>query len=256
MHTPENIALHLAELRKKNLPIGKLNIADSGVAYRVQRELHRIYQETGRTLIGWKIAAATKAQQAALNLSAPALGAIFSDNLKSSGARIKAEDYIKLGIEAELAFRASPDIVNVRSEIHREQAESLISSFAPAFELIDNRFIDLAGASGADRISDDYLQAGCVLGEERVISTDTFAMCINGTLSHNDLVISGCRTEIELDAFDAFVSAVNILMGLGIYLQPGQILLTGSLHKPIFIESKGLYCARLGSIGGVEVNID
>ena len=100
--------LHGENARKANFQwlSGPLAPADLQEAYRAQSALHDLWREQdGRKLIGWKIAVTSKAMQDLCGIDQPCVGAMFDAHVLASPAKARLGDFVRLGLEFELAAR-------------------------------------------------------------------------------------------------------------------------------------------------------
>lgn len=161
--------------------------------------------------------------------------------------------FVKVGIETELALRVGPAAASVVYPLSRHGATSIVEGAQLAFEIIDNRYADLPGMDGPARIADDFLQAGCVLGAEVEDWHALDLAQLQGDLYRDGEAVASCAADAAFDALAAFTFVANLLAELGTPLRGGEFVLTGSLHKPYFLERPGRYRASVVGVGQVEV---
>lgn len=224
-------------------------------AYLIQQRVHRHFADAGLARGGWKIAASTPAQFGALGLTRPAVGAVLQRDIRPSGSSLRMDKFVKVGVEAEIAFRVGTQARAATYPLTEHRAASLVSGAMPAFEIIENRYQDLPNMDGATRIADDFLQAACIVGDEVAAWQDIDLASVSGTVSLQGQTISECHSDPAFSAMAAFTFVANLLAELGTPLQPGEIVLTGALHKPVFTEQRGLYEVSIADLGTVAFSL-
>ncbi len=215
-------------------------------AFRVQFALHDALQARGEALGGWKVAVPMPAQYQPLGLTGPTMGGLMKSRLLKSGARFPAGSIVKLGIECEVAVRMAIDAPASAGPYTQASILPLVGAVMPAIEVVDNRYADLAGMMGPARIADDFLQHACVLGREITDYRSIDFTMITGRSIHNGREIaSGPGTAVMGNPMAALAWIANKLISLGTNLKAGDIVMTGSVHAPQFIDG-----------GEVEVGFD
>src|SRR5262249_59751316 len=86
------------------LPL-ELMPADLHEAYRVRQIFEEIETEARGTVVGYKIGLTTSIMQQLCGVDEPVYGAIFEKELHHGRAELPAQNYCRLGIETEIAFR-------------------------------------------------------------------------------------------------------------------------------------------------------
>lgn len=224
--------------------------------YAVQKALHRKFLQDGQEIGGWKVAASTAAQYGPLGLTRPAVGGVLAKNIVRSGTLMPMTRFVKPGIECEVALRVGPAIGAAKYPATQDEACGWIAAAVPCFEIIDNRYARLAGMNGAARIADDFLQAACVLGSEVLDWRGLNFGRLAGTLSVDGTQLASCAADPAFDALGAFAFAANLLAEQNMPLKEGDVVLTGALHKPHFLDRPGQYSFALPSLGSVSVRFE
>src|SRR5215471_15441533 len=80
-------------------------------AYEVQNVLHELLADAGRgEVVGHKIGCTTPTMQAYLNIPRPAAGGVFDSTVQHVDGRVRHADFVRPGVECELAVRLSRDL--------------------------------------------------------------------------------------------------------------------------------------------------
>lgn len=233
--------------------LGKGVPPDEATAYRLQFAVHRALVAAGETFAGWKVGAALPAQYTPLGLSGPALAGLFRRNLLPSGAAFPAGYPHRPGIECEVAVRMAADAPAADAPYTRESIAARVAAVMPAMEVVDNRYPELAALDGPARIADDFLQAACVLGEERTDFAALDLAALNGSSVHNGKELgAGPGANVMGHPFAALAWLANRLIELGTHLRAGEIVMTGSVHPPQFLAGRGETSAGFDRLGRVQ----
>ena len=76
-----------------------------------------------------------------LGLSGPAAGFMAAGNLYRSGATVRFADYLRPGVECELAVRLARDLPP--GPCTREQAAAAVGDLVAGIEIVENRYGEL-----------------------------------------------------------------------------------------------------------------
>lgn len=253
----ESAARSLAAVRGRGTmiewPAG--GVGNEAHAYKIQQKLHSAFARAGLQRGGWKIAVSAPGQYTPLGLVRPGVGGVLKRDIHASGAALRMDRFVKVGIETEVAYLVGTAAPHTVYPLDVYSARKLVEAVMPAFEVIENRYQNLPALDGPTRIADDFLQAACVLGAE-VREWQALGLAEQaGTLRHNGHELTDCKADSSFDSLHAFTFVANLLEEIGTPLQAGEIVLTGSLHKPMFLEHPGLYEAVLPGLGSVQLRL-
>ncbi len=112
---------------------------------------------------GFKIGATARRMQEYLGLSGPAAGFMVAANLYRSGATVRFADYLRPGVECELAVRLARDLPP--GPCTREQAAEAVGDLIAGIEIVENRYGDLGELGTPTLIADQVFHAAAVLGQ-------------------------------------------------------------------------------------------
>jgi 2-keto-4-pentenoate hydratase len=114
-----------------------LNIQD---AYQIQKTYTNLRSSTEGGFAGYKIAYSTKVMQDRIGAKEPVYGRIFSDGVLTSPTSLAKSNFVRLGIECEVAIRIGRNLDGSnRGPFTREEVLDAIESLSIAFEIIDSR---------------------------------------------------------------------------------------------------------------------
>lgn len=222
-------------------------------AYRVQDALHAGLTRSGwGDLVGYKIGCTTRVMQAYLQIDNPCAGGIFRPTVHHGQARLPRAQFVRVGVECEIAVRLARDLASERTPnspdssrqglrgrdpFTREEVARAVDACVAAIEVVEDRYVDYAALGAPSLIADDFFGAGCVLGElhegfdPRRLRDVSARMLINGKE-----VGAGLGTDVMGEPLDALAWLANTLVRRGKHLRAGEFVLLGSLVQTHWIE--------------------
>jgi 2-oxo-hept-3-ene-1,7-dioate hydratase len=253
-------AARLDAAEKTRTQIRQLSLEHPGMtiaeAYAIQRAWadHKVAE--GRVIRGHKIGLTSRAMQSALGIDEPDSGILFDDMFFADGGNIPSERFIATRVEAELAFvmkarLAGPD----RTIFDVLNATDFV---VPAIEILDTRIERVDAATKAtrkivDTIADNAANAGIVVGGRPFRPLDADLRWI-GALCYRNGVLeeTGLAAGVLNHPANGVAWLANKLGPLGLALEPGQIVLSGSFIRPIETRRGDTIQADYGSYGTVS----
>src|SRR5882757_8808485 len=104
----------IAQARRNRTPLkalpGDLAPEDEAAGYRVQRAVHDLLLPHTGPLIGYKIGCTSAVMQQYLNIPHPCGGGVFARGVHDSGVSLPASDFVRVGVECEIAVRLAQDL--------------------------------------------------------------------------------------------------------------------------------------------------
>ena len=156
--------------RRTRTPLGALpahfHPEDEAAGYRIQRALHELLATEQGGLVGYKIGCTSKVMQAYLAIPHPCAGGVFARGVHESGASLRAADFVRVGVECEIAVRLDQDLAPDGAPFTGESVAGAIAVCHPAIEIVDDRYAQWETLGAPTLIADDFFAAGCVLGTE------------------------------------------------------------------------------------------
>ena len=223
-------------------------------AYAMQERLHALMTGVHGPVAGYKIALTTPVMQQMVGFHAPIAGAIMGGAILSSPVTLRRADYVRLGVECEIAVQLGRDLPAAQAPYRRDQVADAVAAVMPAFELVDDRQADYTqlAAHVLTLIADNTWNAGVVLGSPRRdwhpldLAAARGVMRINGTV-----VGEGYGRDVMGHPFEALLWLVNMLARRGKSLTQGMIVMTGSVVTTKFVnpgDTVGLSVDGLGEV--------
>jgi 2-keto-4-pentenoate hydratase len=227
-------------------------------AYAVQAELHSLMTEVYGPVAGYKIALTTPVMQQLVGFQAPIAGAIMAGTVRPSPVTLPRSDYVRLGVECEVAVQLGRALPAGQAPYRREQVDDAVGAIMPAFELVDDRQADYTqlAAHVLTLIADNAWNAGVVLGAplrdwRRVdLTAARGVMGINGTV-----VGEGYGRDVMGHPIDALLWLANTLAQQGKSLAAGMIVMTGSIVTTKFVNPGDAVGLSMDGLGEVRLSV-
>ena len=220
--------------------------------YAIQAKLDEL---SGGTCVGWKIAATSVAGQSHIGVSGPLAGRIFAARTFPGASTVSLAGNRMLVAEPEFAFRFGRDLAPRSHSYEQDEIMAAVASLHLALELPDSRFADFATVGEPTLIADDACAHMLVLGEAVAAewrALDLSRHEVTARVSQR-ITRAGSGANVLGDPRAALTWIVNELSGLGIGLQQGQFVTTGTCMVPLEIEAGDEVHADFGVLGGISL---
>jgi 2-keto-4-pentenoate hydratase len=251
---PEAVARHIEAAHAQralyaNLPpdMAPTTIAE---AYAAQQALAQRLAPRLGGIAGLKIATTTRVMQELMGIDHPCGGIIFAANVHASPAQIPLASHVHLMIECELAVRLGRPLADRQTPYTAETVRPAVAALMPAFELIDDRHADYKSTNALSLIADNCWNAGVVLGAETALEP---AMSLSGIAGTVEVSKQPGGTGATDDPLGALAWLANLAVGLGRPLEPGMIVITGSVIPTLPIGPMDQFVFRLEGLGSVQL---
>ncbi|MCA0023633.1 MULTISPECIES: fumarylacetoacetate hydrolase family protein [unclassified Mesorhizobium] len=206
-------------------------------------------------LFGWKIAATSLAGQRHINVDGPMAGRLLAEKAVEVGGSVSLATSKMRVAEIEFAFRFSRQLPPRPGPYEIGDVMDAVASLHPAIEIPDSRYDDFCAVGAPQLIADNACANLFVIGEAAEddwrdvdFAKHPVAASVSGRSQH-----TGSGAAVLGDPRVALTWIVNELSGLGITLQPGQVVITGTCVTPINVEAGDEVIGDLGRFGRVSV---
>ena len=223
----------------------------------------RLEQRSARPLVGWKIAATSKAGQAHIAVDGPLAGRLLAERAFESGSLLPfGRNHMRVA-EAEFAFRMSADILPRATSYTVDEVLANVDSLHPAIEIPDSRYVDFTVVGAAQLIADNACAHDFVLGPAAPQSWRTIDLaahrvvgCVRraGLSGPPALEREGIGANVLGDPRVALAWLVNELSQIGVTLRAGQVVTTGTCLVPLPIAPGDQVTCDFGQLGSVSVS--
>jgi 2-keto-4-pentenoate hydratase len=251
----------IAQARRTRAPLkalpGDLAPKDLPAGYRVQRAVHDLLLPQTGPLVGYKIGCTSEVMQRYLNIPHPCGGGVFSRGVHESGAALRFQDFVRVGVECEIAVKLARDLAAEQAPFTADTVAGAIEAYLPAIEIVDERYLGWETMGAPTLVADDFFAAGCVLGAPvaRQAAPDLLTVVGRAVINGAE-VSSGTGADVLGHPHHALAWLANHLAEEGRGLHAGQIVLTGSLVKTIWLAAGDRVTMELEGLGKVEAAFD
>jgi 2-keto-4-pentenoate hydratase len=205
---------------------------------------------------GFKIGATAKRMQEYLGLSGPAAGFMSTGGLRRSGATLRFADFLRPGVECELAVRLGRDLPPGPCSL--EQAAAAVGDLVAGIELVENRYTDLALVGTPTMIGDQVYHGAAIIGEL-------------GSSDWHDLDVAKLRGRLIVDGHQrdegvgadlmghpfnclAWLAGSSVAEAFG-GLKAGQVVMLGSVTPPIWLTEPATVTVAFDALPPVQVTL-
>ena len=220
--------------------------------YAIQAE---IAQLSGQRVVGWKIAATSKAGQQHIQVDGPIAGCLLAARARESGARIALAGNNMKVAEAEFAFRLGSDLPRRASRYGVDEVLAAVATLHPAIEVPDSRYADFTRVGAAQLIADVACACWFVIGPEaradwrvRDLVQHSVSAYRNGALAGQ-----GSGANVLGDPRVALAWIANELCTYGEGLRAGEVVITGTCLTPVPVSAGDSVKMDFGEFGALEV---
>ena len=231
----DRAAAAIATARLAHTPMAPLpddiRPTDFAEAHAVQDALHARLQAAGMgARVGYKIGCTTQVMQERLEITHPCDGGILAANVYRGPAELRHGDYVKVGVECEIAVLLGADLAPENAPFTQTSVAAAVEACMAAIEIVDSRYADFHAIGVETLIADDFFGAGCVLGDPvgdwRALD---LAALEATTLIDGVETGRGRGADVMGHPFAALAWLANDLAGRGRVLKRGEFVLTGSM---------------------------
>ena len=252
----EAAASYLLERRRTRMPIDKLPAGsepvDEAEAYAVQQRLHR---STG-PVCGYKIGCTTPVMQEYLGIRQPCAGGIRCAEVFGPDAERPAADFLRPGVECEIAARLGRDLPADRAPYTRQTVEAAVEAVMAAIEIVDDRYEDWQSRSAASLIADDFFNAGCVLADPVTAWAKLDLAGVRGRMAINGAEIgAGVGADVLGHPLEALAWFANLRGSLGLGLRAGTFVLLGSVVQTHWVQQGDLVEIGIDGLGRASLRL-
>jgi len=228
-------AAAIAEARLAHRPMeplpGDIRPADFAAAHAVQDALHARLAAAGMgARVGYKIGCTTAVMQERLGITHPCDGGILAANVHRGPAELRHGDYVKVGVECEIAVLLGADLAPEDAPFTQASVADAVEACMAAIEIVDSRYADFHAVGVETLIADDFFGAGCVLDDPVTDWRDLDLAAVEAwTLIDGVETGRGRGADVMGHPLAALAWLANDLAGRGRGLKRGEFVLTGSM---------------------------
>ena len=256
---PEPAAAALHDARRRRIEVGPLPaaIAPRTEAEGAAAQLALAHRAGAAPPGGFKIGATARRMQEYLGLTGPAAGFMASGDLHHSGASLTFADYLRPGVECELAVRLARDLPP--GPCTPEQAAAAVGDLVAAIEIVENRYGELTALGTPTLIADQVFHAAAVVGDAGTQDWRSFDMAA----LRGRLVVDGHQRDegVGADLMGHPMNCLAWLAGSSVAaafggLKAGQVVMLGSVTPPIWLTGPASVTVDFAPLPPVQVRLD
>jgi 2-keto-4-pentenoate hydratase len=210
---------------------------------------------SGDVLYGWKIAATSAAGQRHIHVDGPLAGRLLSRRVIDDGATVPLASNLMRVAELEFAFRFGADLPPRPEPYTLDEVMAAVATLHPAIEIPDSRYDDFTVVGAPSLIADNacahlFLPGPAVAAAWREIDLAAYEVTavVNRTTRHG-----GVGANVLGDPRVALAWLVNEVSGLGLPVEAGQMVTTGTCVTPIVIAPGDEVRGDWGTFGTLSV---
>jgi 2-keto-4-pentenoate hydratase len=251
------VAQAIATARRNRTPLASLPPElvpdDEAEGYQIQRAVHDLLLPKVGALVGYKIGCTSAVMQQYLDIPHPCGGGVFAKGVHDSGAKLRFGDYVRVGVECEIAVRLARNLSPTEAPFTAEWVMEAIEAYHPAIEIVDDRYVKWETMGAPTLVADDFFAAGCVLGKAVARTKAPDLLNVAGrAIINGEEAGRGTGADVLDHPHNALAWLANHLAEEGKGLHAGQIVLTGSLVKTVWLNAGDAVRIELDGLGTVE----
>ncbi len=227
---------------------------DEPDGYAVQDVLHELLAGAGLgPVAGHKIGCTTAVMQAYLGIENPCAGGVHATTVHEGHARVRHRDYVRVGVECEIAVRLGADLGPAGAPFDRVRVAASVEAVLAAMEIVDDRYRDYRTLDVPTLIADDFFNAGCVLGPPITRWRDLDLPALTGVTRLNGAEAGrGEGRAVMGHPFEALAWLANLRARLGLGLRAGEFVLLGSVVETRWVEPGDEVAVAIEGLGEVR----
>jgi 2-keto-4-pentenoate hydratase len=220
--------------------------------YRIQDAVHGLLAADFGERVGYKIGCTSAVMQQYLDIPHPCGGGVFAKGVHESGVSLSTKDFVRVGVECEIAARLARDLPPTEAPFTAEWVAEAIEAYLPAIEIVDDRYSDWQTFGAPTLVADDFFAAGCVLGNPVARTAAPDLLHVVGRALINGVEVGqGTGADVLGHPHNALAWLANHLAADGKGLRAGEIVLTGSLVKTVWLKAGDKVVMELAGLGTV-----
>jgi 2-keto-4-pentenoate hydratase len=224
---------------------------DRAAGYVIQAKLADL---SGQRVVGWKIAATSRAGQEHIRVDGPLAGRLLNARVLESGATISLSGNRMRVAEAEFVFRLRNDLGKRKKTYNVDEVQTAVESLHTAIEVPDSRYEDYTVVGAPQLIADNACACWFILGPPARANwreSDLAQHKVEG-YKNQVHVANGSGANVMGDPRIALTWIANELSQFGEGLHAGQIVTTGTCITPIPVAPGDQVRMDFGVFGSVE----
>ena len=225
-----------------------------GDAYAVQQIQIRTRMSGGAGIAGYKVGLTSEPMRRQFGVNDPDFGHLLTDMAYLADSSVPVSDFLQPRAEPEIALVLGRSLRGPRVTVTDVAAAT--SAVVPAIEIIDSRIADWK-ISLLDTVADNASSGGFVVGQSPVPLASVDLSLTGCVLRRNGrIAATGAGAAVLGSPLHAATWLANELLGRGAQLEPGHVILTGSITAAIPVTGGDAVTASFDRLGSVTAVFD
>ena len=224
---------------------------DPRIARGMAKQLTRWHErlKSGEKALGWKVGFGAPAAMERLKIQAPLIGFLTDQALLPSGKTVSLSGWSKPVAEPEIAVHIGKDLPGGAG---RDKIKAAIAALSPAIELAD---LDHPPDDVEAILAGNIYQRNLILGPR---DASRAGGNLDGLLARvlrngGEAASTSDPQALTGDLLDIVQHVADMLSAFGERLRAGQIIITGSVVPPLWVEAGEEIAFELAPAGSVSV---
>ena len=219
--------------------------------YEIQRELVSMLLADGDEIVGYKAGLTSAPAQEQMGVDSPDHGPVLASAVLSDGDTVPLERFLEPRIEAEIAVRLGSRLQG--PGVTLEQARAAIAQLHAGLEIVDSRIADWR-IRPADTVADLASTAAVAVSDHGVTADALEPRLVEMQLTRNgEGVGTGTGAAALGDPVAVVAWLANALAEHGAALEPGHLVMTGSLHGAVPMADGDVFAAEFEGLGSITL---
>ncbi|HBK05159.1 MAG TPA: hypothetical protein DDZ81_04775 [Acetobacteraceae bacterium] len=206
--------------------------------------------------VGFKIGATGKRMQVYLGVDTPIAGFMRAEDVHHGHAELRFADFIKPGVECEVAVRLARDLPPGPCSL--AQATAAVGEFFAGVEIVENRYGDLKELGTPTLLADQMYHCAAVIGDGHSIDWRGLDIgALRGRISLDDgTADEGVTTDLlghPLNGLAWLAGSAEVAAFGG--LKAGQVVMLGSVTPPVWLTGPATVTVSFPPLPTVTVRL-
>jgi len=221
-------------------------------AYAIQAEVAKL---SGQSVVGWKVAATSKAGQEHIHVDGPMAGCLLSARAVAAGAGVSLAGNNMKVAEVEFAFRMGESLAKRGAAYSVAEVLAAVATLHPAIEVPDSRYEDFTRVGAAQLIADVACACWFAIGPATRTDWRAVDLAQHGAAAYRNGALAGQGSGAKVlgDPKIALAWIANELCTYGEGLRAGDVVITGTCLTPVPVSAGDRVKANFGDFGALEL---
>lgn len=204
-------------------------------AYELQEHLNALLAETDcGAPVGHKIGCTTDVMQEYMGIPHPCAGRILATTINDRHGSYRRSKLCRPGVECEIAVRIGKSMTG-DEPFTAKDCEAYVAAVMASIELVDDRWTDFRKVTTPVLVSDNFFNAGCVIGEGAAFTADEVAGLTGRMWINGEIAGEGGAADILGHPFLALAWLASHRQARGNPLAEGDLVSLGSVVQTQWI---------------------